>query len=66
MNTLNYSNASNRNKHAFQLLFVPLESIIFGTEGSTLTFALSKYDARAALTGSLTGVTSPETGATAT
>ena len=26
--TLNYSNATNRNEHAFQLLFVPLESII--------------------------------------
>ena len=28
VNTLNYSNATNRNEHAFQLLFVPLESII--------------------------------------
>ena len=28
MNTLNYSNATNRNEHAFQLLFVPLESIM--------------------------------------
>ena len=27
VNTLNYSNATNRNEHAFQLLFVPLESI---------------------------------------
>ena len=27
MNTLNYSNATNRNEHPFQLLFVPLESI---------------------------------------
>ena len=26
VNTLNYSNATNRNEHAFQLLFVPLES----------------------------------------
>ena len=28
VNTLNYSNATNRNEHAFQLRFVPLESII--------------------------------------
>ena len=28
VNTLNYSNATNRNEHAFQLLFVPLESIM--------------------------------------
>ena len=28
VNTLNYNNATNRNEHAFQLLFVPLESII--------------------------------------
>ena len=28
VNTLNYSNATNRNEHTFQLLFVPLESII--------------------------------------
>ena len=28
VNILNYSNATNRNEHAFQLLFVPLESII--------------------------------------
>ena len=27
-NTLNYSNAANRNEHAFQLFFVQLESII--------------------------------------
>ena len=29
VNTLNYSTATNRNEHAFQLLFVPLESIIY-------------------------------------
>ena len=28
MDTLNYSNATNRNEHAFQLLFVSLESIM--------------------------------------
>ena len=28
VNTLNYRNAANRNKHAFQLLVVPFESII--------------------------------------
>ena len=33
VNTLNYSNATNRNEHAFQLLFVPLGSIsMTGTE----------------------------------
>ena len=31
VNTLNYSNATNRNEHTFQLLFVPLESIILVT-----------------------------------
>ena len=36
MNTLNYSNATNRNEHAFQLLFVPLESIILITYGAKL------------------------------
>ena len=28
VNTLNFSNATHRNEHAFQLLFVPLQSII--------------------------------------
>lgn len=27
VNTLNYNNATNRDEHAFQLRFVPLESI---------------------------------------